>query len=236
MKPEQLAHVKRQLEGHQHDDYTVDLVMDETLTLKAFEVHAGVMRPEMMTTLHFARWLYQHKELYSGKTTLDLGSGSGLQGVVMALAGAKRTLFSDVSEAAVKNTQTNVQRYGLQEKTAVYHGNLFEKIDEPVDLIVFNHPFFSTEEHPFFDDPLVRKLSVSRSMVSQEDLIHRFLVDARKYFREGICIVMPFYHFAGEANNPLTQGRKHGYHVGEVYKQEVGVGFQKGTFSVYLLR
>jgi methylase of polypeptide subunit release factors len=187
-----------------------------------------------MVALNFARWLYQERDRYRGKTVLDMGSGSGIQGIVMALAGARHVVFNDNSEPAVKNTQVNVNKYGLKDKTTVYHGDLFEKIEKPVDIGFFNHPFFSTEEHPFFNDQLVRELIIPGAMVDNHGTTHRFLDGARTYIRE--AIFMPFYHPAGEANNPGVQGLKHGYKVKEVHNEEVNIGLQQGRVSIYELR
>ena len=234
MKPEQLELIKKQLEDHQHDDYAVDLVIAPDLTLKAFEVHAGVLRSDRMVALNFARWLYAHNTLYDNKTVLDMGSGSGIQGIVMALAGAQHITFNDNSELAVRNTRANINKYELTDRTTVYHGDLFERIEEQVDIGVFNHPFFSTEEHPFFDDPLVRELIIPSAMIDDSEIMQRYLVEARTYIKERIF--MPFYHPAGETNNPSTQGPKHGYQVCEVHNEQANIGQQQGRFSVYELR
>ena len=67
------------------------------------------MRPEKMTSLILAKWLTNNKEVYQDKDVLDMGCGSGIQGIVMGINGAKRIIFSDLSHSAIENTKENIE-------------------------------------------------------------------------------------------------------------------------------
>ena len=93
-------------------------------------------------------------------------------------------------------------------------------------MIIFNHPFFS--ENP------IPNIPVTNAIFDPGDLIHRFLKEAPQYLNKGGYLIMPFFHFAGETNDPELQAPSHGYKV--VLKHRVDVddeNIQKGLFSVY---
>src|SRR3990167_2309400 len=100
------------------------------------------MRPEIMTSIQLARWLYSNQGLYRNKSALDMGCGSGIQGVVMAIFGSKKVVLSDVSKDAVANSKENIKKYELENQCTVFESDLFENIEVSFDIIVFNHPFF----------------------------------------------------------------------------------------------
>ena len=109
----QQRQLEKQLESHRHERYEVDIDLAEGHKLEGFVVHPNVLRPEKMTALYFARWLFYNNGLYLDKNVLDMGSGSGIQGVVMGLYGAKQIIFTDLSLAAVENSKKNIENISL---------------------------------------------------------------------------------------------------------------------------
>ena len=181
-----------------------------------------------MTALYLARWLFYNNGLYSEKKVIDMGSGSGIQGVVIGLYGANHVTFTDLSHAAVENSRENIQKYGIEDKSTILQGDLFEKVEGRHDLIVFNHPFFS--------DHTIEQLLVSTSMLDRGKLIHRFFEDAKQYLTPEGVIVMPYFHVAGPINDPLIQAPQHGYDIFERMAIDIKMGLQKGKASVYEIR
>ena len=221
----QQRQLEKQLESHRHERYEVDIDLAEGHKLEGFVVHPNVLRPEKMTALYFARWLFYNNGLYLDKNVLDMGSGSGIQGVVMGLYGAKQIIFTDLSLAAVENSKKNIEKYNLGDKSIILQGDLFEKVEGRHDLIVFNHPFFS--------DHTIEQLLVSTSMLDKGKLIHRFFEDAKQYLTSEGVIVMPYFHVAGPINDPMIQAPQHGYEISERMAIEIKSGLQKGKVSVY---
>lgn len=219
----QQRQLKAQFAAHRHDRYEVDLVLP--LELRAFIVHPGVMRPDLMGSSRvLAEFLACNPELYRGKAVIDMGCGSGIQGIVMALEGAGSITFADVETAALDNTRENIQRFHLTDGNRVLDpGDLFEGVGDQFDLIVFNHPFFPAE-------PL-ETVPVSRAMMDPGDLIHRFFDSARAFARGPI--IMPFFDLAGEANNPALQGPKHRFVETARHHFQVDSGLQQGKFSIH---
>ena len=224
---QQQEQVDHQLIAHQHDDYETDIVLTEGHVLSDFLVKKNVWRPDITSALYFSRFLFFNNGLYQGKTAIGIGSGSGIQSVILGRY-ANRVVVSDISPLAVENTKENIKKFGLENKVEVVQGDLLENVNLKADFIAFNHPFFPQD--PNLNDP------ISRSMLGGTELIHRFLKDARAYLLPEGLIAMPYLHLSGEQNNPEMQGLKHGYKVKEQFKIDIGFGIQRGEFSVYVLQ
>lgn len=228
LNKEQQEQIKKQLDAHNHKRYKVDIILDKDHKLKGFIVNSKVLRPEKMTAIYLTRWLFSNKSLYLGKSVIDMGSGSGIQGIVMGLNGAKQVILTDLSIAAFENSKDNVKRFKLTNKAIVLQGDLFEKVQGKYDLIVFNHPFFS--------DSTFEELLVSTSRLDRGKLIHRFFDEAKQYLNPEGIIVMPYFHIAGPINDPMIQAPKNGYEVIEEQAINSDSGLQKGKASIYKIQ
>ena len=224
---EQKFQINRQLRAHRHRKYSTDIVLDKNHILRCFSVHPNVLRPDQMTALHLARFLLFNKKQYRNKVCIDMGCGTGIQGIVMSLFGASKIVFSDIWPHAIENTKSNIKQFNLHSKAIVVQGDLFEKIKVKADVIVFNHPFFP--EKPNGNIP------VSISMLDSGQLIHRFLRDARGHLKNSGKIFMPFLDMAGATNNPKVQARKHHYKIRTRASYGVMAGLQKGNISIFEL-
>ncbi len=191
--------------------------------LNKFVIFPNVLKP--MSSLVLAQYLYSNPDIYNGKTVLDLGSGSGILGIIIALRGASRVVFSDISQDAYFNTVGNLHEICPKKNTTVVRGDLFENIEESVDVIIFAQPYFP-------GDP-IEKFPVTLGMLDSGSLIQRFLKDAKKFVKGSIF--MPFLDWVSDPNNPKIQGIKNGYRVQEVHKEKLDKGIQQGIFSIYEL-
>lgn len=84
---------------------------------------------------------------------LDLGTGSGIQGINAALQGASGVLSTDVSSDALKNAEENAKRLGLRELFEFRQGSLFECLEggERFGAIIFNPPYVASGKRRFRD-------------------------------------------------------------------------------------
>lgn len=223
----QLVQVEAQLAAHMHDTYEITIPLKDPL--HGFVVREGVLRPERMVALEFARFLERTSLIGRMKTVCDMGCGSGLQGIVAARRGVEEVVFLDISEAAVENTRENVARFVSGVRTRVATGDLFSGCDsrDLFDVVLFNHPFFA-------DDP-IEGLPVSKAMLDDGRLLWRFFQEVRQFTWRKSRILMPYFELAGETNHP-RQGEKAGFIVSCVHKGEVGEGLQRGPFSIYQLK
>jgi len=71
---------------------------------------------------------------------LDVGTGSGIQGILAASKGAAVTAV-DANPIAVRCARANVRRNKLSTRMRVIDGNLFDPIEGRFDLIIFDPPF-----------------------------------------------------------------------------------------------
>lgn len=237
LTPQQEQQIAKQCRVHRHSPYSVDLKLSYGEIVRRFAVHAGVMRPERMTSIILARFLHFANGLFRGRDCVDMGCGSGVQGIVMALRGARRVVLTDIAPTAALNAEVNVHRFGLRTCTVVA-GDLFQRVEGSYDVVVFNHPFFVGQPSTALREKLQTSLSAGafvHNALGDPYLIHRFLAQARRVLRKTGMIVMPYYHSAGEANHPAIQGPKHGYRVFEHFRTIVKTGFQQGPVSIYTL-
>jgi SAM-dependent methyltransferase len=90
----------------------------------------------------------EHRQLFEGKTVLDVGTGSGIIALYAARLGARKVVATDISSAALACTQANAVRLGygaaietrlvaLSDTTAY----AVVKTDEVFDAIVSNPPY-----------------------------------------------------------------------------------------------
>ena len=122
--------------------------------------HEIVVLPEVFnpvifrTGQFFAEFLHAELTKNSGRRQLrilDLGTGSGVLGVICASLGHKVTA-TDLNPIAVHCAAMNAERNDLDELLEVRHGDLFESVvDQKFDLILWNPPFFSGEPQSRFD-------------------------------------------------------------------------------------
>ena len=110
---------------------------------KSLIVRPNVFSPKYFHDSHF----FANKiPITPGQSFFEVGPGTGIASISAALNGAKRVFAIDSNSDAVKNTQENARRYGVQDKIEVHHGNLFTiydegEITEKFDSIFWNVPF-----------------------------------------------------------------------------------------------
>lgn len=102
-------------------------------------VRSGVFHPGFFYSTKFLLTYLKTQKL-SGKTFLELGSGSGLISIYAAKHGATVTA-SDISSTAVENTSANAKLNKVE--ITVLHSDLFNAINaRPFDWIVINPPYY----------------------------------------------------------------------------------------------
>ncbi|HYJ04187.1 MAG TPA: methyltransferase [Chthoniobacterales bacterium] len=222
----QAEQVARQFALHVKCDkpQSIDSIpLDSGIDLEGLEIHPGVLRP--MSSKRLAAFLYRNREMLDSKEVIDIGSGCGLQGIVAALYGASRVILSDLTVEAWRNTSENISRFDVTEKCESRRGDLFEKIPESGDIVIFAQPYFAGCPDP--------RYPFTYGMLDEGELIHRFFEQAKAHVRERI--LMTYLDLAGDVNNPRVQGPKHGYRVIEHGPEILTTGEQRGLFWVHEL-
>jgi 16S rRNA G1207 methylase RsmC len=215
--------VTRQKIIHSHETHEVDYdVTGEGDYLKGFVLAKGVFSPFASSARYHARFLFYNSHYFQDKTVLDMGCGSGILGAVMAKYGAKKVIMSDVSKLALKNTRTNVEKFGLEKVCDIRDSDLFSNIPEKADTIIWNIPFFIG--NPPKGD------TISASMIMTQELFNRFLIEAKDYLNPKGIILVPSYSLGG--HDPMSRGLEQGYEVKRVWKHNSISGIQKGWLYI----
>ena len=118
------------------------------------------------------------------KKALDLGTGTGIQGINAALLGAKNVLCTDASRKALRNAEENVKSACLKAVFEFRKGNLFSGIgkEEKFGLIIFNPPYVESEKAKWRDLDGGKK---------GREVIDRFLEQFPKHLeKEGECFFL----------------------------------------------
>jgi len=105
---------------------------------------------------------------------LDMGTGTGILGMIAAKRGAAKVILTDISPNAVENARLNVQRLGLQQTTEVRGpADLFDSVKgEVFDIIIFNPPWILGEPKTLYDEAIYDK---------EQQIITRFLSQVNDY-------------------------------------------------------
>lgn len=193
-----------------------------------FEIATGVTRP--MSSKMLARWLWDHGEQVLDRVVLDMGTGCGIQGIVAAVAGARRSDMVDIMPEAVRCARDNALLLGVADKCQFQVSDLFECLagDTKYDVIVFAQPLFS-------DDPIaVYKCTIG--MLNHRKLINDYFDEASKYLNRDGRVVMLAWNFASEENNPIYVGPERGWEIETTDIVHAEGGLQEGQMEIVVLR
>ena len=229
MNENQKEIVLTQWDKHGQKESEVDFdVSGEKDWLKAFSLLKGVWNPFLASGRYHARYLFYHTDLFYDKDVIEIGTGSGIMSVVMGKYGAKKITASDISTFAVKNTQKNVDKYGLGNTIEVIQGDLFENVKHKADLITWMIPFFAG--YPEKED------TIGGSMIMPPELFERFLEEAKKYLNPNGVVLIPSFSLGGELTDPRNYAEKFGYSIETTWTHTSINGIQQGSIYMHELR
>ena len=97
--------------------------------------------------------LAENVKIKKKANVLDLGTGSGIQGINAAIQGAEKVVSTDINENALLNAHKNAKTLGFEKVFEFRKGNLFDclKKEERFDVIVFNPPYVISEKKKYTD-------------------------------------------------------------------------------------
>ncbi|MBU0637075.1 methyltransferase [Patescibacteria group bacterium] len=117
-----------------------------------------------------------------GLEVADIGSGSGIESIVAAMAGANHVDAADINQQAVDCSKHNVEMNGLQNTIEVFYSDLFQNFPEKkYDLIIANLPIVNFDAG---DSP------INQALYDKGFEIHKRLFrDAKKNLIENGIII-----------------------------------------------
>lgn len=176
------------------------------------DARALIPRPETEELVEFALQIADKKP---GMNILDMGCGSGIIGITLALelaAQSPNVVMADISEAALALTLENAATLGAKVRT--YRSDLFSawnpSSDNPVippadfDLVMANLPYVPDGETVSAEvrhDPATALYGGSDGL----ELIRRFLAEARPYLRDKCLVMLEVGHDQGETTRKLME-------------------------------
>jgi release factor glutamine methyltransferase len=103
--------------------------------------------PSVHSPKHFSDLVWFAKKVprrVGRRSFLEIGTGTGIIALFVALGGATEILTTDINPTAVKNARRTFRLNSL--RIPVRCGDVFKPIrpDEKFDVIFWNHPFFSS--------------------------------------------------------------------------------------------
>lgn len=111
---------------------------------KEFTVFPNVFSPKYFYDSEF---FAKEIEVEKNERFLEIGPGSGVVSVWMAMKGANVTAV-DINPDAVRNTKENAKLHNLENRITVFEGSLYEPLDQDsqFDTIFWNTPFGYVED------------------------------------------------------------------------------------------
>lgn len=176
------------------------------------DARALIPRPETEELVEMA--LHTVKP-HTGMRVLDMGCGSGIIGITLALelaAHKPEVVMADISEPALALTLENATALGAKVRT--YRSDLFEawaaKDDNPVvppadfDMVLANLPYVPDGESVSAEvshDPATALYGGADGL----DIVRRFLKDALPHMAEGCLVMLEVGHDQGHSTADIMQ-------------------------------
>ena len=105
-------------------------------------VFPGVFHPGLFLSTPLLLDALEDLEPETGSLVLDLGTGTGICAISIALKGARVTA-TDISPIAVRCARANILINNLEDRVKVLEGDLFEPVErQRFDLVIFNPPYY----------------------------------------------------------------------------------------------
>lgn len=112
---------------------------------REFRVDRRVLIPRQETELVIDEAL-EWAERHGAGRIADIGTGSGVLAVTMALELDEPEVWAvDISPGALHVARENAERLGAGSLVTFYEGDLAEPLNGPLDIVVANLPYVSTE-------------------------------------------------------------------------------------------
>ncbi len=173
---------------------------------------ALIPRPETEELVELTLQMVPRKQ---GMRVLDMGCGSGIIGITLALELANHqpeVVMVDISDAALSLTLENATTLGARVKT--YRSDLFAAWDTPAegavqppdmfDLVLANLPYVPAGE------TLATELAYDPSLAlfggeDGLDIVRRFIADALPHLSPGALVLLEVGHDQGESTRAMME-------------------------------
>lgn len=149
---------------------------------RTFKVNKNVLIPEAETA-ELVEWVLATMPPDPLKV-LDLGTGSGIIGITLALERPRWDVtLSDISSAALNVARQNMTTFGL--KLPLIQSDLFANISQQFDLIVTNPPYIDRADTDMIDQAVLANEPALALFANEHGLgfYHRLFKTIGRYLR-----------------------------------------------------
>lgn len=157
----------------------------------SFQVNSDVLVPRSpIAELIFAQ--FQPWLKYAPARILDLCTGSGCIGIACAKEFPDAAIVcSDISDAALRVAEANVEQHSLQSQVQVIKSDLFQELSGKFDLIVSNPPYVDANDLSSMPAEYSAEPSIGLAAGDDGlDIAKRILAEAGKYLSpNGLLVV-----------------------------------------------
>ncbi len=182
--PRQIADSRRILEQSQVSTVPYDVEVGGL----SFVVEPGVFSPKYFDS---TRLFSPRIQVRAGERFLEVGCGTGVTSVLVALRGAQRVVAVDINASAVENAKTNAHRHGVENVMSVKQSDVFSNIgDELFDTIYWNLPFIYIDRDYTYRSVLERAL-----FDPGYEYTRRLLREGRSHLATGGRVLVGFADF-----------------------------------------
>jgi len=116
---------------------------------RIYRVNESVLIPRQETMVLVQESLNLLKKMTSPKQVLDLGTGSGVVAISLALEDPSAQISaSDLSATALTLARENAELHGALGKISFFQSDLLDSIPGKFDMIVSNPPYIKTNDIP----------------------------------------------------------------------------------------
>ncbi len=125
-------------------------------------------------------------EKYAFGSALDMGTGTGLLGIIAAKKGCKVT-FADIDQKALAAAKANAAYNNVKGKFV--ETDMFSSIKEKYNTIIFNPPYLESLPLKELDKKEKREFALDGGRKGRE-LIDLFLKEYKKHVEERHCVLL----------------------------------------------
>lgn len=129
----------------------------------------------------FDDWLKKYTG--SKETALDMGTGCGVLSFQLLNRGFDKVYATDISPNAIISAAENAKNLRVEDRLVVLLSDLFEKVDQKTDLVVFNPPWLPAQTD-------IKGLD--KAIYYEMDLFGRFFRQAADYINDNGKIILLF--------------------------------------------
>lgn len=170
-------------------------------------VEDGVFTPDSNLT-YSTSIIIDNLPPLDGLRVADVGTGTGVIAVTLALRGAKEVIATDISGIAIQNARANIKANNVNDKVEVLKTSLLDGLEGKFDLVCANLPIL---------DEVWGQQEANALLI-----IELFLQQAKTKLNPHGKIYLPWASF-GEKKEALEKlFEKHGYHFRFIGAERLG--------------